>query len=77
MTYVALREGYMGIDPHFQLWNYFFHDRRSQDPNAELIVLGGGRGYPHHVRARCHCLLRHPHAQIDLRVAEVVVLPEE
>jgi hypothetical protein len=42
MTYVALCEGYMGIDPHFQLWNYFFHDQRSQDPNAELIVLGGG-----------------------------------
>jgi hypothetical protein len=31
----------MGIDPQFDLWNYFFHVQRPQDPNAELTVSGG------------------------------------
>jgi hypothetical protein len=24
-AFVALCEAYMGIEPHFNLWNYFFH----------------------------------------------------
>jgi hypothetical protein len=31
----------MGIDPYFDLWNYFSRVRRPQDPNAVLMVLGG------------------------------------
>jgi hypothetical protein len=67
----------MWIDPHFDLSNYFFRVWHPQDPNAELTILGGGGGYPHQVWARCRSLLRHPHVQIDERVAEVVVLVEE
>jgi hypothetical protein len=25
VAFVTLCEAYMGIDPHFDLWNYFFH----------------------------------------------------
>jgi hypothetical protein len=25
VAFVNLREAYMGIEPHFKLWNYFFH----------------------------------------------------
>jgi hypothetical protein len=38
-TFVTLCEDYMGIDPHFDLWNYFFHVRHPQDPNTELAIL--------------------------------------
>jgi hypothetical protein len=31
----------MGIDPHFDLWNYFFHVQRPQDLNTELTISGG------------------------------------
>jgi hypothetical protein len=40
-TSVTLCEAYMGIDPKFDLWNYFFHARRPQDPDRGLIVYGG------------------------------------
>jgi hypothetical protein len=39
-AFMTLCEAYMGIDSHFDLWNYFFYVRRSQDPNMELIVSG-------------------------------------
>jgi hypothetical protein len=31
----------MGIDPHFNLWNFFFHVRVLQLSDAEAAVLGG------------------------------------
>jgi hypothetical protein len=31
----------MGIDPDFDLWNYFFYVRRPQDPEVELTISGG------------------------------------
>jgi hypothetical protein len=34
----------MGIDPHFNLWDYFFHVQCLQDPDAELTILE--RGFP-------------------------------
>jgi hypothetical protein len=29
-AFVTLCEVYMGIEPHFNLWNYFFHARLQQ-----------------------------------------------
>jgi hypothetical protein len=39
-AFVTLCEAYMGIEPHFHLWNHFFHTRLRQGPDAETIVLG-------------------------------------
>jgi hypothetical protein len=39
-AFVTLCEGYMRIEPHFNLWNYFFHARLQQGLNAEAAVLG-------------------------------------
>jgi hypothetical protein len=39
VAFVTLCESYMRIDPHFDLWNYFFHIRRPKDPDAELTIL--------------------------------------
>jgi hypothetical protein len=41
-AFVTLCEAYMGIDPYFDQWNYFFCVRRPQDPNAGLTISGGG-----------------------------------
>jgi hypothetical protein len=52
VAFVTLCEAYMGIDPHFDLWNYFFCVRRLHDPDVELIISrggGGGGGYSHQV----------------------------
>jgi hypothetical protein len=38
---VTLCEAYLGIDHKFDLWNYFFRVRHSQDPKAELALSGG------------------------------------
>jgi hypothetical protein len=43
-TFMTLCVAYMGIDPHFDLWNYFFHVRHPQDPDMEMIVSGGEGG---------------------------------
>jgi hypothetical protein len=40
-TFVTLCEAYLGIDPNFDLWNYFFHVQRPQDPEMELMISGG------------------------------------
>jgi hypothetical protein len=40
MAFMTLCETYMGIDPHFDLWTYFFCVRRPPDPDTGLIVLG-------------------------------------
>jgi hypothetical protein len=39
-AFMTLCETYMGIEPHFNLWNYFFHARLQQGSNAEVVVLG-------------------------------------
>jgi hypothetical protein len=44
VAFVTLCEAYMGIDPHFDLWNYFFCVRRLHDPDVELIISRGGGG---------------------------------
>jgi hypothetical protein len=39
-AFVTLCEAYMGIEPHFNLWNYFFRARLWQDSDVEAAVLG-------------------------------------
>jgi hypothetical protein len=39
-AFVTLCEAYMGIEPHFNLWNYFFHARLQQGSGAEMLHLG-------------------------------------
>jgi hypothetical protein len=53
-AFVTLCEAYMGIEPHFNLWNYFFHVRLLQGSGMEVVVLGGVDLY---VRARHACAL--------------------
>jgi hypothetical protein len=37
-SFVTLCEAYLGIDPEIDLWKYFFHVQRPQDPKAELTI---------------------------------------
>jgi hypothetical protein len=37
-AFVTLCEAYMGIEPHFNLWNYFFHMQLQPDP--EVVMWG-------------------------------------
>jgi hypothetical protein len=37
--FVTLCEAYMGIEPHFDVWNYFFLARLQQGSDAEAAVL--------------------------------------
>jgi hypothetical protein len=37
---VTLCEAYMGIEPHFNLWNYFFQTWLRQGSNAKVMVWG-------------------------------------
>jgi hypothetical protein len=39
-AFVTLCEGYMGIEPHFDLWNYFFRARLQQSSDTKAVVLG-------------------------------------
>jgi hypothetical protein len=39
VAYVTLCEAYMGIEPHFNLWNSIFHARLQQGLDAEASVL--------------------------------------
>jgi hypothetical protein len=39
-AFVTLYEAFMGIEPHFDLWNYFFCDRLWQGLVAAVAVLG-------------------------------------
>jgi hypothetical protein len=39
-AFVTLFEAYMGIEPHFNLWNYFFHTRLRQDSGMKAVALG-------------------------------------
>jgi hypothetical protein len=38
---MTLCEAYMGIEPHFNMWNYFFRFRLWHGLNVEVTVLGG------------------------------------
>jgi hypothetical protein len=40
VTFVTLCKAYMGIEPHFDLWSYFFRTRLRQGSNTEAVVLG-------------------------------------
>jgi hypothetical protein len=40
VAFVTLCETYMGIEPHFDLWNYFFRTRLQHGSNVEAVVLG-------------------------------------
>jgi hypothetical protein len=37
-AFMTLCEVYMGIEPHFDLWNYFFRARLQQGSNAKAMV---------------------------------------
>jgi hypothetical protein len=39
-AFMTLCEVYMGIEPHFDQWNYFFRARPQQGSDAEAAVLG-------------------------------------
>jgi hypothetical protein len=39
-AFVTLCEAYMGIEPHFDLWNYFFRVWLQQGSNVETVALG-------------------------------------
>jgi hypothetical protein len=39
-AFVTLCEDYMGTEPHFNLWNYFFRIRLQQGSGAEVAALG-------------------------------------
>jgi hypothetical protein len=40
VVFVSMCEAYMGIEPHFDLWNYFFHARLQQGSDAKVAMLG-------------------------------------
>ena len=46
MAFIALCEGYLGIEPHFELWRYFFsvslHKKRER--SGDLLVPMGCAG---------------------------------
>jgi hypothetical protein len=37
-AFMTLCEDYMGIEPHFNLWNYFFRARLWSGSNVEVVV---------------------------------------
>jgi hypothetical protein len=39
-AFVTLCESYIGIEPHFDLWNYFFHVRLRPSSDMEAVVWG-------------------------------------
>jgi hypothetical protein len=43
--FVTLCEAYMGIEPHINLWNHFFHVHLLQCSGAEVAILGGADIY--------------------------------
>jgi hypothetical protein len=46
--FIILCEAYLGVDPDLNLWKYFFHVHRLQDPVAELTI---SRGAVIHVKS--------------------------
>jgi hypothetical protein len=43
-VFMTLCETYLGIDPYFDMWNYFFCVHRTQDLNVVLTIWGEGGG---------------------------------
>ena len=43
MAFIVLCEGYLGIEPHFELWRYFFSISllKRRDRARDLLVLMG------------------------------------
>jgi hypothetical protein len=41
MAFLTLSDAFMGIDPHFDLWNHFFHVWLPWGSSMEVAVLGG------------------------------------
>jgi hypothetical protein len=39
VAFVTMCKAYMGIEPHFNLWNYFFHARLQQGSGMEVAAL--------------------------------------
>jgi hypothetical protein len=39
-VFVTLCESYMGIEPHFNMWNYFFHVRLRSGSDVEVTGWG-------------------------------------
>jgi hypothetical protein len=39
-AFVTMCEAYMVIEPHFNLWNYFFHAQLQQGSGTETTPLG-------------------------------------
>jgi hypothetical protein len=39
-AFVTLCEAYMGIEPHFNLWKYYFHARLQQGSGVKVMALG-------------------------------------
>jgi hypothetical protein len=39
-TFITLCEAYYGIEPHFNLWNYFFRIWLQSDLDAKVVILG-------------------------------------
>jgi hypothetical protein len=39
-TFITLCEAYMGIEPHFNLWNYFFCVQLRSGSNTKAVVWG-------------------------------------
>jgi hypothetical protein len=40
VSFVTLCEAYLGSEPHFNLWNYFFHTQLQQVSGVEVAALG-------------------------------------
>jgi hypothetical protein len=40
VAFVTLCEAYMGVEHHFNLWNYLFHTQLQQGSGAEMVALG-------------------------------------
>jgi hypothetical protein len=76
VAFITLCEAYMGIKPHFNLWNYFFRVQLRSDTNTEVAMLGCvdvyvrfGQG----ANTYFHLSVSNP----PVRVAERVTLPME
>jgi hypothetical protein len=72
---MPLCEAYLGIDPHYDLQNYFFRIRHPQDTDMQLII-GGGAWLFMPSLGMTSIPISTSHAQIYEGVAVEVVLPE-
>jgi hypothetical protein len=71
MASITLCKVYMGIEPHFDLWNHFFRARLLPGSTAKVVILGGMD------MGMDLTLLPVPHALLYGWVAESMVLLKE